>query len=690
MGEFIAQHGHLLLLAPLAGALLNGLAGRRLLRLGGERLVGLIGCGAVGAAFLLALAAFAAVRESGEPIVAHGYTWLEAGSLRVDASLLFDPLSATMLLVVTGVGLLIHIYSTSYMAGDAGFPRYFASLNLFVFAMLLLVLAENALLMFVGWEGVGFCSYLLIGFWFTDRGNARAASKAFIVNRVGDLGFLVGLFLLFWLVRDTGDAGGTNLLSFAHLQARAPLLQGATLFGVSAVTVVCAALFIGAAGKSAQIPLHVWLPDAMAGPTPASALIHAATMVTAGVYMVARLHFLFALSPPALALVAVTGAATALLAASIACVQNDIKKVLAYSTISQLGFMFMAAGVAAHAAGIFHLVTHAFFKACLFLGAGSVILGTHHEQDIRRLGGLRRAMPITFLTFAVAAAALAGFPPLSGFFSKDEILWLAYSGEHGHPVLGIVGLATAGLTAFYMTRLVILTFFGARRGATAGEGHDHGPEKVRESPRAMTVPLLALAALAAGGGLLGIPGTLGGGNALGVFLEGVLGPPHAVAGHGVLAYLIMGSSVAVAAAGAGTAVLLYAARPGLAAVLRVRLERLHRLLSAGYGVDGLYDLVFVRGTLRLCRIPTFLDRYVIDLLVHLGALAVRGQARATGWFDAQVVDRAVDLIAAAVHGAGDAARRIQTGRVQAYVLTFLLFLAAAVTYAALNFGGGSP
>src|SRR6185295_3323097 len=411
------------------------------------------------------------------------FSWIDVGSLRVDAAFAVDPLSAVMILVVTGIGGLIYIYSTGYMHDDPAYWRFFAYLNLFTAAMLTLVLGDSLLLMFVGWEGVGLCSWALIGFWWREWPNTTAGNKAFIVNRVGDFGFVLGIFLLFW----TLDSAGHGTVVFRDLQHHAASLEGRTIWGLPVVVLATLFLFVGATGKSAQIPLYVWLPDAMAGPTPVSALIHAATMVTAGVYMIGRLSFLFAMAPETLAVVAGIGAATALFAATIGLVQNDIKRVLAYSTVSQLGYMFVAMGVGAWAAGIFHLVTHAFFKACLFLGSGSVIHGMSGEQDMRKMGGLKDKMPVTALTMFVGCLAIAGVPFLSGFFSKDEILWSAFKiGEYGTAVW-LVGFLVAGMTAFYMFRLYYMTFAGTFRGTEEQAAHVH------ESPRSMTVPLMVLA-----------------------------------------------------------------------------------------------------------------------------------------------------------------------------------------------------
>ena len=487
-----------IVLSPLLGAILVALLGRTLPR----KVIGTLASAAVGVSFLIGLAAFFKLKElsghgHGEETVFladHLYRWFAVGGLNVEAAFVFDRLSAVMVLVVAGVSALIHIYSMGYMARDECYWRYFTYLNLFVFFMLLLVTADNAVAMFVGWEGVGLCSYLLIGFWFEDPEKAYAGKKAFVVNRIGDFGFLLGIILIFWSL-------GT--VNFNEIAQQAPLLLtgGGTL-----ATAICLLLFLGATGKSAQIPLYVWLPDAMAGPTPVSALIHAATMVTAGVYMIVRLNVLYLLAPAAMCVVAVVGAATAIYAASIGLMQNDIKKVLAYSTVSQLGYMFLAVGVGAFSAGIFHLVTHAFFKALLFLGSGSVIHAMSNKQDIREMGGLKKQMPVTYWTFLFATLAIAGIPPFSGFFSKDEILWKAFSSPQGHWTLWLIGFVAAGLTAFYMFRLVFLTFHGECRADEETKHHIH------ESPSLMTVPLIVLGVLSVIGGFAGIPEALWGGN----------------------------------------------------------------------------------------------------------------------------------------------------------------------------------
>jgi NADH-quinone oxidoreductase subunit L len=608
---------------PLAGVLVNGLLGRRL----GKGAVGVVGPGAVGAAFAVSLALFldlAGRAPEARQLSQTLYSWLSAGDFQANIGFLVDPLSATIMLVVTGVGFLIHVYSVGYMHDEdrGGFARYFTYLNLFTFAMLLLVMADNFLLLFVGWEGVGLCSYLLIGFWFEDRDNATAGKKAFIVNRIGDFGFLLGIFLIF---------GSFGSVAFADVfpTAASVLAPGGDL-----AFWICLFLFVGAVGKSAQIPLYVWLPDAMAGPTPVSALIHAATMVTAGVYMVARSHALYDLAPDVLAIVAGIGAATALYAATIGLVQTDIKKVLAYSTISQLGYMFLGVGVAAYGAGIFHLVTHAFFKALLFLGAGSVIHALHGEQDLRRMGGLKPVMPVTYWTMLAATLAIAGIPPLAGFFSKDEILWRAW--DAGHPVLWAIGLVTAGLTALYMFRLFFLTFHGPFRGTAERRQHAH------ESPVSMTLPLTVLGVLSVIGGWIGIPPAIG--RFLGHVpnaIEGWLGPvfesapAEAVQGaeaHAVppAEYALMAASVAVATLGILAARHLWLARPELPQRIASRLQAPYTILRNKYWVDELYDAVVVRPYNALSRFAwRVVDEGLIDgLLVGGTAKVVQWQSRA--------------------------------------------------------------
>ncbi|HET9693731.1 MAG TPA: NADH-quinone oxidoreductase subunit L [Steroidobacteraceae bacterium] len=577
-----------IVLLPLAGFVLNGLFGRRLSR----TFVSAVGCGLPILAFIATLKAFGQLQLAGPDaaLVEVVYRWASFGTTGFDVAFYFDRLSAVMTLIVTGVGSLIHVYSTGYMKDDPGYARYFAYLNLFLFFMLTLVLGRSLLVCFVGWEGVGLASYLLIGFWFEDPAKAAAGKKAFITNRIGDAGFLLGLFLLY-------HALGTLDMDQINAAFGAPVAPA-----VSA-SLVGLLLFIGATGKSAQIPLHVWLPDAMAGPTPVSALIHAATMVTAGVYLVARMHGIYEHAPEASAVVAVIGVLTAFFAATIALVQTDIKKVLAYSTVSQLGLMFLALGVGAYGVAVFHVYTHAFFKACLFLGAGSVIHALGGEQDIRRMGGLARRIPVTFVTFAVATAAIAGIPPLAGFFSKDEILWFAFASERGgSPLLWAIGSATALMTSFYMFRLLWLTFLTPSRMSHEVEHHVH------ESPLSMTSALVILATLSAVGGFLELPH----------FLEPVL--PLATARESLhhLEHTLVYVAIAVAVAGFLAATWLY--RHGLAKgdALAARFPRLHALLGGKYFVDELYDATLGR-PLHWVSDRVFLragDRFLIDGTLH--------------------------------------------------------------------------
>ncbi len=660
-----------IVLLPLIGAAINGVAGAAIQRAAGKRAITVIACTPVAIAFALSVYAFAQLL--GLPVeqrllLDHLFTWLHIGGLRAEMAFALDPLSSVMTLVVTGVGGIIHVYSVGYMHDDKAFWRYFAYLNLFTGAMLTLVLGDNLLLMFVGWEGVGLCSYALIGFWYTDLNNATAGSKAFIVNRIGDFGFVLGLFLLFWSM----SAAGHPTITFRELAAHAGVLQGMTFWGIAVPTLVTLLFFVGATGKSAQIPLYVWLPDAMAGPTPVSALIHAATMVTAGVYMIGRLNFLFSMSPVTLGVVAVIGTLTALIAATIALTQNDIKKVLAYSTVSQLGYMFLAMGVGAYSAGIFHLVTHAFFKACLFLGSGSVIHAMSGEQDMRKMGGLKESMPITHSTFLVATLAISGIPPLSGFFSKDEILWQSFSSPHGSFVLWFVGTLVAGLTAFYMFRQVFMVFYGDCRA------DHHTREHLHESPPVMTWPLIILAGLALVAGVVGVPAALGGGNRFETFLEPVLAA-HAVAGAHeahwpwALEIGLMLVSIAAAAMGVGVAYLVYHRR-SLAPerFSEVAGGSIYRVLYNKYYVDEVYQAVFVNGTLVLSRACAWFDQNVIDAIVNGAATVTRGVSWLNGLFDSYVIDGLVNGMASLTLGVGTRFRRLQTGSINGYLYVIVI------------------
>ena len=615
-------------LIPLLGSVINTFVGHSL----GRRKAAMLACAAVGASFVLALYVFMQLPAPGifrDTI----YTWIESGAFTVNFALQVDPLTAIMLLIVTGIGFLIHVYSLGYMGHDEGMVRFFIYLNLFIFFMLVLVMADNLLVLFVGWEGVGLCSYLLIGFWYHDHRNTIAGNKAFIVNRIGDFGFILGIFLL------ATELGRQDIwsLDFAVLQQHVQLLSP------TAIGLITLLLFVGATGKSAQIPLFVWLPDAMAGPTPVSALIHAATMVTAGVYMTARLHFLFALAPATLAVIAWVGAATAFFAATMALTQNDIKKVLAYSTVSQLGYMFLAVGIGAFSAAIFHVFTHAFFKGCLFLGSGSVIHALDGEQDMRRMGGLKAYLPKTYWTYLVATLAISGVPLTAGFFSKDLILWQAF--DHGAFALWGIGLVTAGLTAFYMFRQLFLVFHGECRADERVKSHLH------ESPPVMTLPLTILAIGSIFAGWLGAPGYLWG-SWWEHFFQPVFGAQehHGSVGSEILVTLL---TLAVVAAGIYWAYVKFGQ-----AGARIDQESpnpLYRLSLNRYYIDEIYEVLVVRPFTAGAR---FL----------------------AGFVDPWIIDGAVNGVAATVRGFSWVWRGLQTGNVQHYLAGFLLGTLALLAY----------
>ena len=631
---------------PLIGFLLNGLFNKKL----GDRPAGLIGSASIFVSFGLSIWAFfllIGLPEHARSIQCGWFDWIISGSFSAGFSFLYDPLSAVMMLVVTGVGFLIHVYSVGYMRGDGGYSRYFSYLNLFTFAMLMLVMSDNLILLYLGWEGVGLCSYLLIGFWFHKKSAADAGKKAFIVNRVGDFGFAIGVFLIFWTFAAAGHPT-VNLSEIAHL-APEILVAGGGL-----VTLITLLLFLGATGKSAQIPLHVWLPDAMEGPTPVSALIHAATMVTAGVYMVARLSAVFILSPVTMAVIAITGVTTALFAATIGLVQNDIKRVLAYSTVSQLGYMFLACGVGAFASGIFHLMTHAFFKALLFLGAGSVMHALSGELDMRCMGDLKKRLPRTFAAMFIAALAISGAPLFSGFFSKDEILYNAFISDYGHPVLWGMGLLAAVLTAFYMFRLIFMTFFGSSRVKPDVEKHIH------ESPNIMTVPLIILAVLAVVGGYVGLPRALGGGAWFEKFLEPVFPGAHGAAAGTVshsytVEYLLMLASVAAAALGIMLAYMFYIRDPNRPKALAEKYGGIYKTLLNKYYIDEFYNVAIVR---PIVAASLFLWN-IVDVKIVDGI--ANGSAGAIGWFSGRF-------------------RMVQTGLVRNYALLFVLGVIALLGF----------
>ncbi|MBL7765551.1 MAG: NADH-quinone oxidoreductase subunit L [Chitinophagaceae bacterium] len=595
---------------PLIGFLITGLGRNQL-----GKSAGWIASLAILASFIVSTILFTEVKSipAGSPVVVHLFDFINTGSMQIPFSLQIDALSSIFLMVITGIGFLIHLYSISYMGHDEGMAKFFSYLNLFVFSMLLLVLGANYLIMFIGWEGVGLCSYLLIGFWYKNLDYTQAARKAFVMNRIGDLGFLVGMFLLF---------SKYNTLDFVALQAAI----GSGTPDVSFLTAVSLCFFVGATGKSAQVPLFTWLPDAMAGPTPVSALIHAATMVTAGVYMVSRSHFMFTLAPTAQQVILIIGLATALIAATIATQQNDIKKVLAYSTVSQLGFMFMALGVGAYVAAIFHVITHAFFKALLFLGSGSVIHGMGGEQDIRKMGGLKSHMKITYITFFIGCIAIAGIPPLSGFFSKDEIMMHVFTGGAYGKIFWTLGMLAALMTAYYMFRLLFVTFWGQFRGTEDQRHHLH------ESPALMTVPLVVLAILSVVGGFIGIPAVLGESmgmsHALHEFLKPVLATSLEVSHGEHLSHqhelMLMGIATLIAVAGILMGYFYFkkynAAKES---------SGIFKFFENKWYIDELYDGVIVKPLFTISRWKErFVEKAGIDGLVNgIGKLVQLGSNR---------------------------------------------------------------
>ncbi|HYP25747.1 MAG TPA: NADH-quinone oxidoreductase subunit L [Blastocatellia bacterium] len=674
-----------IILAPLVGAAILGMFGRRM----GERAIALVACSAVGVSAITSFVAFFTrlLPDADRRVHEYLFTWINVGSFRSDFAFLLDPLSGIYILFITFVAFWIHVFATGYMHGDKGYWRFFAYLNLFMFSMLTLILADNFLLMFVGWEGVGLCSYLLIGYYYDRDYAGDAAKKAFIVNRIGDFGFAIGLMLLFLkcgtiFYFSNEPQGVRGAFDWAMAQATEPL--AASMIFAGGLTTVALLLFVGATGKSAQIPLYVWLPDAMAGPTPVSALIHAATMVTAGIYLVSRASSIFVHAPTAMLIVASIGAATAIFAATIGLAQWDIKKVLAYSTVSQLGYMFLACGVGAFSAGIFHVFTHAFFKALLFLGAGSVIVGMHHEQDMRKMGGLKKYMPLTFLTMAVGWLAISGVPLLSGFFSKDEILYRSFtSGVLPEPlpkILWAIGAVTAFITAIYMTRLMALTFFGKERFAEGGHAgaashghgrdeshqsvtppgvgpdeHEHHSGPPRESPKSMVLPLMVLAFGAAFAGYLGVPEGLSGGaipNYIEHFLEPSIAHPAAAA-HGADASHATAGEPAHAAGADHTTEWVLTALSSVIALLGIGLGYVWfqrkplweppRLLEEKYYVDEVYDAALVRP-------------------IKIGSAKVLWKV-----IDVRIIDGAVNAAGYTASLLGSAMRYMQSGFARSYV-----------------------
>ena len=681
-------------LLPGVGAAVNGLVG---IRYFSKRAAGLLAAATMLGSFVLSVNAFLQLLGTSDRY--HKVTvatWIPPipletvngmGSFEVPWAFVLDPLSSMMLLIVTGIGFLIHVYSIGYIDHEPrpGVARFFCYLNLFCFFMLTLVLGSNFLVMFVGWEGVGLCSYLLIGYWYKKQSASDAGKKAFITNRIGDWGFVMGVFLVYFTF------GTLDFRGVAEAASTMPVETAAVGFGV--VSLICLFLFVGATGKSAQIPLYVWLPDAMEGPTPVSALIHAATMVTAGVYMVCRNAVLFTHAPIVMEIIAVVGVLTALMAATIGLVQTDIKRVLAYSTVSQLGYMFLATGVGAFAAAAFHLMTHAFFKALLFLGSGSVIHGMNEEQYMRKMGGLKLHMPVTFVTMFIGAIAIAGIPPFAGFFSKDEILYRTFL--HSEVLWGL-GVVTAAMTAFYMFRLINMTFFGSYRGPAwdrgghQEEGHDgehggawHGPH---ESPTLMTVPLMVLSLGAIIAGFIGIPAALGGSNAIEHFLEPsfvVAGAPHVEEVHHMSHAAEIGLmlfSVLIAVGGIWLAYRNYVKRPENAVRMAESWSTQHRLLTNKYYVDELYDSTVIRGTMGSADGLWTVDKRVVDGTVNGTGWTTLAMSWISHVLDKYVVDGFINFVAWVCSEASYIFRRAQTGLIQNYAFATLLGVFAFVTW----------
>jgi NADH-quinone oxidoreductase subunit L len=631
-----------LLLAPFVGFLINGLRYKK----HGANLAGGIATAAAFISFvasILLVIDLAGLPHESRVITAHFFNWISVGTLKLSASFMVDPISAVMILIITGVGSLIHLFSVGYMHHDQGVAKYFAYLNLFLFNMLILVLGDSLPVMFVGWEGVGLCSYLLIGFWFSDDAKAAAGMKAFVTNRIGDAAFIIGMFILFLTF------GTLNFYDINQLVPADPSLSW-----MNPMTLGTLFLFIGATGKSAQIPLYVWLPDAMAGPTPVSALIHAATMVTAGVYMIVRLNPLFLAAPNTMMVISIIGAVTAVMAASIGLTQWDIKKVLAYSTVSQLGYMFLACGVGAFGAGMFHLMTHAFFKALMFLGSGSVIHAMHEEQDIRKMGGLKKYLPITHVTFFLGWLAIIGMPPFAGFFSKDEILWMSFHSPFGHQALWALGAVGATMTAFYMTRLMALTFWGQSRVPKSVHPH--------ESPWIMTVPLIILGILSVIGGWVGIPHVIAEvlpfhpTNFLEHWFEGVIKPiPGLEHGEPSTEWMLMGVSVSLALISAFVAYNFYVQAPGKAEKVAGATGPLYRTIYNKYFVDEAYFAGIINPLVRFSKALWY-------------------------YIDVNFIDKMTYVTADVVRGGGTFVRALQNGNIQVYAMYISVGLVATLLF----------
>ncbi|MET4142485.1 NADH-quinone oxidoreductase subunit L [Pedobacter sp. UYP1] len=620
-------------LIPLLGFIINGL-GRNTLS---KNLIGFIGSSVIFISFVISIGIFLALGN--DAVKSHEiflFDWISAGSLKIPVSFLVDPLSSIMLLIITGIGFLIHVYSIGYMHDDEGFGKFFSYLNLFIFFMLLLVLGSNYIVMFIGWEGVGLCSYLLIGFWFTNSSYATAAKKAFVMNRIGDLGFLIAVFLIFTTF---GSVEFSKIFPLA----------GNMVPGNSTIALIALLLFVGACGKSAQIPLFTWLPDAMAGPTPVSALIHAATMVTAGIYMIARSNVLFDLAPVVQHLIAIIGLTTAVMGALVALTQTDIKKVLAYSTVSQLGYMFLGLGVGAYNGSFFHVITHAFFKALLFLCAGSVIHAMHHEQDMRHMGGLRKKLPVTFLTMLIGTIAISGLPPFSGFFSKDEILSHVY--EY-NKVMWAIGVFTAFLTAFYMFRMLFLTFFGKYRGT------HHAEEKIHESPKSMTIPLIVLAVLSAIGGAIGVPESLGGSHWLSHWLAPVI-QHHGEAPDHATEYILMAVSVVGVLISIAFAYSKYVKQNHVPVADEGQRSALAKLSYHKFYVDEIYDTLIRK---PLDAISVFFYKV----------------------FDKKIIDGIVNGLGWSTSEASKGVRLLQSGNVGFYIFMMVVGIISLLLYTYLS------
>ncbi|MEC4680717.1 MAG: NADH-quinone oxidoreductase subunit L [Nitrospirota bacterium] len=646
---------------PLLAVLSNGLYGSRY----SHELAGRLAVGSVGLSFLCTLGVFASVLANPEPRVVIAYSWIFGGNLSINLAFLIDPLTTIMLLVVTGVGFLIHIYSVGYMHGEEGFTRFFTYMNLFMVSMLLLVMGANYVVLFIGWEGVGLCSYLLIGYYYEKISAGKAATKAFVVNRIGDAGFLLAIFLIF---SQFGSLDYTTVLA------------NASSLSTEMATAITICLLIGAFGKSAQLPLHTWLPDAMEGPTPVSALIHAATMVTAGVYMVVRNHALFDMAPIALTTVGIIGGLTALFAATIGLVQNDIKRVLAYSTVSQLGYMFLACGVGAYTAAIFHLVTHAFFKALLFLSAGAVIHSLSGEQDIRKMGGLHNKIPTTHKVFLVGTLAIAGIPPLAGFWSKDEIL--AHAFVYGYYHLYALAAIGAFLTSFYMFRLTYLTFYGQSRVDPAVAKHIH------ESPSMMMRPLLILAGLAVVGGFLGVPPEHGWFQG---FLHNVATPlgseTHEV-GMGMLLGLMI-VAVTIALGGWALAHYMYSLRPQTANEWAEKFPRAYTTFLNKYYVDEFYDRFIVEPFKKLGMLWDWFDQHILDRFVVGIGKGTDISAAAITWTEKYVIYGGLNVVGYANHLLAWSWRKLQSGMVHHYAAILVIGLAIMIHLVVLWFAGSS-